>query len=97
MQTAWGAHYELRRELWRGPWELWVASPKNVGGGRIGCEMTRAPFPRMYGPLSEAWPEIADVVVHADLWPHVPPVTTDEDYVALTEGAGDLACATCTA
>jgi hypothetical protein len=38
-------------------------------------------------PLSEAWPEIADMIAHADLWPHVAPVTTDEDYVALIEGA----------
>ena len=28
MLTAAGAHYELRGELWRGPWELWVASPE---------------------------------------------------------------------
>ena len=28
MLTAAGTHYELRGELWRGPWELWVASPE---------------------------------------------------------------------
>ena len=61
--------------------------PRDVAGGRIGWEMTRAPFPPIYGPLSEAWPEIADMVLHADLWPHVPPLTTDDDYVALIEGA----------
>jgi hypothetical protein len=27
------------------------------------------------------------MVLHADLWPHVPPVTTDDDYVALIESA----------
>jgi hypothetical protein len=58
-----------------------------VAGGPIGCEKARAPFPSICGPLSEAWSEIADIVVHADLWPHVPSVATDEDYVAMIEGA----------
>jgi hypothetical protein len=49
--------------------------------------MARAPFPSVYGSLSETWPEIADMVVHADLWPHVPSVTTAEDHVAMIEGA----------
>jgi hypothetical protein len=86
MLTGRGARYELRSELWHGPWVLWIASPEDVAGGRIGCDMARAPFPPIYGPLSEAWPEITDMVVHCVLWPHVPPVTTDEDYVALIEG-----------
>jgi hypothetical protein len=59
MLTAGGAHYELRGELWRGPRELWVASPEDVAGGRIGSEMTRALFPPSHGPLSEEWPQIA--------------------------------------
>jgi hypothetical protein len=49
--------------------------------------MARAAFPSISGPLSEVWPEIADMVVHADLWPRVSSVTTDEDYVAMIEGA----------
>jgi hypothetical protein len=85
MLTAGGAHSELRGELWRGPWELWVASPKDVAGGVIGGEMTRAPFPPIYGILSDAWLEIADIVLHADLWLHLPLVATDEEYLAITE------------
>jgi hypothetical protein len=85
MLTAGGAYYELCGDLWRGSWELWVASPEDVAGGRIGCEMTQGAVPANPLPLSEAWPEIADLVLHADLLPHVPSVATDDDYLAMIE------------
>jgi hypothetical protein len=47
--------------------------------------MAGAPFPRIHGPLSEARVEIADMVLDTDLWPHVPRVMTDEDYLAMIE------------
>jgi hypothetical protein len=39
--------------------------------------------------LSEEWLEIADIVVHADLWPHVPSVAIDEGYVDMIEPVED--------
>jgi hypothetical protein len=69
------------------PWELWVASPEDVACGRYRLSNDLPPFPPIYGPLSEGWLEIADMIAHADLWPHVAPVSTDEDYVALIAGA----------
>jgi hypothetical protein len=47
--------------------------------------MTRAPFPPVYCPLAESPPEIADMVLRSDLWPHVPSAATDEDNLAMIE------------
>jgi hypothetical protein len=53
MLNVGSAYYELPGELWRGPWELWVATPEDVADGRIGREITRTPFPLIYGALAE--------------------------------------------
>jgi hypothetical protein len=87
--TSCGANYGV------GPWELWVASPEDIAGGRIGCEMTRAPFPPAYGPLAEAWLEIASM---GSSCRSMAPCAASDDGRRVSShdrGHGELACATC--